>query len=152
MITSVGNPVVRRVRRLRKRMWRERTGRILVEGHRAVRSALFGGRVEVLLYTGTGERLRAEVVEEARAAGARTHEVAPSVMSYLTSATTAPDVLAVALMPSRSLASTGSAPRGIMLTKVHDPATLGSMMATAVAVDAPTIVIGPECADVFGPK
>jgi TrmH family RNA methyltransferase len=148
VITSVGNPVIRRVRRLRKRMWRERTSRVLVEGHRAVRSALSGGSVETVLYTPVAARLRADVIALAEGHGARAHEISPAVMSYLTSATTAPDVLAVAAMP---LARAMRGP-GLILSEVRDPATVGSVMASAAAVGFSSIVVAPGCADVFSGK
>jgi RNA methyltransferase, TrmH family len=151
VITSVGNPLIKRVRRLRKRMWRERTSRVLIEGHRAVRSAVSGRGVDTVLYTPTGARLRGEVLDAARSAGARAQEISPAVMAYLTSATTAPDVLAVGTSPLRRAESIGGGCT-IIFSEVKDPATLGSMMATAVAAGAGGLVIGPGCTDVLAPK
>lgn len=72
-------------------------------------------------------------------------------MSYLASATTAPSVIAVAPMPQRMLGSI-QASSGVIAAGVHDPATLGSILATSVAAGAHGLVIGPRCADVFAPK
>ncbi len=133
-------------------MWRERTSRVLVEGHRAVRSAVSSRGVETVLYTPTAAKLRSEVLDGARERGARMHEIAPSVKAYLTSATTAPDVVAVASAPEGRITALPPAPSGIVLSNVRDPAAVGSMLATAVSAGAPALVIGPGCADVLSPK
>ena len=154
MITSAGNPVVARVRRLRKPEWRERTSRLLVEGHRAVDGAVRAGvSIDDVFYTSIGTRARTDLLERARGCGARLHEVSPSVMSYLTSAATAPGVLAVAEMRSMPLSGLGpERAAGVLLRDVRDPATVGSILATTVASGGRCAMIAAGTADVFRPS
>lgn len=152
MISSVANPTVRRVRRLRKSSWRERTGRFLVEGHRAVEGALdAGAALDEIFLTPRGETARAAILERARAAGIKTTIVAPAIMEHWTGLPGAPDALAVApLREARDLR--GVTPPAIVLSAVHDPATAGGIMATAVGVGMRTIFAAPRTADVFEQK
>lgn len=152
MISSVGNPSIRRVRRLRKRTWRERRSLVLVEGHRSVAAALDAGvAVEQVFYTARAARLRAPLLATAKAAGARINEVSPEVMVHLTSVTTQPDVLGVApLRDARLEAVAGGS--AVLLRRVRDPATAGAIMATAAAVGMDAAVLTAGSVDAFLPK
>jgi TrmH family RNA methyltransferase len=152
VISSVANPTVRRVRRLRKSLWRERQGRFIVEGHRAVDAAVAAGaQVEDLFVTPKGERARTAVIERAHAAGLKTVTVAPAVMQHWTAVATAPDVLAVVKFAART--SLPDRPlNAVVLCGVHDPATAGAILATAAACGFRTAVIGPNSVDPYEAK
>lgn len=152
MISSVSNGAVKRIQRLRKREWRERTGRFLVEGHRSVRPALGSGRIEEVLHTPAARRLRPDVLERAEADGARLREVSPEVMAHLTSLATAPDVLGIARIHEPPLATLPAPLRGTMLEGVRDPATAGSIMAATVATGGVVALFAPSTVDAFSPK
>jgi len=146
VITSVGNPTIRRIRRLRKSMWRVRTGLFLVEGHRSVDVALrSGAAVEEIFATGRAERLRGSVLARARAHGVRTVEVSEDVMRHLTSVTTAPDVLAVVVMDTLHFVPPKPLP-AVVLIGVHDPSAAGA------ACGIRTAVFGSASVDPFEAK
>lgn len=150
MISSVANPTIRRVRRLRKRPWRERTGRFLVEGHRAVAVALTSGaRLEAIFHTPRAARLRGSLLGDARDAGVALHEVSEGVMAHLTSVATAPDTLGVAAMREGSLATVPSGASGVLLAGVRDPATAGGIMATAAAAGCAVAIAARGTADIY---
>lgn len=152
MISSVANPAIKRVRRLQKRRWRERSGRFLVEGHRAVASGIGAGSVDELFHTPSAERLRAGLLDAARAAGISTREVTPEVMASLTSVATAPDVLGIARLRGATL---GALPRpfsGAILLDVPDPATAGSILATVAATGGVAAIFAGSSVDPFEPK
>jgi TrmH family RNA methyltransferase len=149
-ISSTANNTVRSVRRLRKRAWRERRGLVLLEGKRTVTAALRAGvtLAEVLFTEGGGE---AALLEGAKRAGARVHEVTPEIMAHLTSAVSAPSILAVGPLVESSL---DAAPSGgaLVLDGVRDPAAVGGLIATAAAVGMASVAVGTGCADPFTPK
>jgi TrmH family RNA methyltransferase len=146
VISSVANPRIKRVRRLRKRSHREAQGLVLVEGHRAVNPALDAGAVLELLYASASAE--APAVQRVRAAGIDATEVSAEVMAYLTAAASAPGVLAVARMPQ----GTAHGARGVLLDRVRDPGVEGALISLAAATGAETAVILPGCADPFDPK
>lgn len=152
MISSVANPTVRRVRRLRKSLWRERQGRFIVEGHRAVEAALAAGAgIEELFVTPKGELARPGVIERAHAAGLKTTTVSPGVMAHWTSVATAPDVAAVVTFGARRTLPE-HALNAVVLSGVHDPATAGTILATAAACGFRAAVIGPNSVDPYEAK
>ncbi|MFA5889403.1 MAG: TrmH family RNA methyltransferase [Actinomycetota bacterium] len=154
MISSAGNPVIVRVRRLRKREWRERASRVLVEGARALEGAIRAGvTIDEVFYTSVASAGQTELLGRARGTGARLHEVTPGVMSHLTSVATAPGLLAVAEMRSVPLAALGpERSPGVLLGDVRDPATVGSILASAAATGARCALIAAGTADVFQPS
>ncbi len=149
MISSVSNPRIQRVGRLRKRERRERARRLLVEGHHGVTAALAAGALEQVLYVGAAERRHGAVLAEVRSTGAEATEVTPEVMAHLTSSSTAPSMLGVARIPGSAI---GSASTGVLLADVRDPATVGSLLALCAAVGGQAAVVLPGCADAFAPK
>lgn len=151
MITSIANPAIQRVRRLRKRMWRERRALYLVEGHRAVETGIdAGARMEEVFVTPDGIRLRRALVRDARAAGAHVREVSDEVMAYLTSTTSRPDTLGVAPMARASLHNAASP--AVLLSQVRDPANAGGVLAASASAAIATAIASPGTVDLFSPK
>lgn len=112
-----------------------------------------GARVEDLFFTEAAARNRADLLGACRGAGIRMAEVSGDVMAHLTSGTTAPDVLAVAGMPVTTLGSLrGARAGGVLLCGVHDPATAGSIVATAAGTGCPSAVFARGTADAFRPS
>lgn len=151
VISSHTNATVRRVRRLRKRAWRERKGSVLLEGRRTVLTALGAGvSLQDVFHTGAEGR-DDELLATAKAAGARIHAITADVMGHLTDAQKAPGVLAVGPLRASTL-STVAGGSAVVLDGIKDPATLGGVIATAAAAGVPAVVVADGCADVFTPK
>lgn len=152
MISSLSNPAVRRVRRLRKSLWRERERRFVVEGHRDVRAALdAGGTLYEVFCTSAGMDRRPALLEQARTVGAPVVHVAPAVMRSLSVQATAPDVLAVAAMTDLGTVPRPALPM-VVLRGVYDPADAGSVLAAAAATGIRSVVAAEATADVFSPS
>jgi TrmH family RNA methyltransferase len=147
VISSPNNPTIRRIRRLRKRAEREKRREFIVEGHRAVRVALdVRHAVHTILHLPAGATRHRQLLIDARDTGARLVEVAPDVMRVLTSAANPPDLAAVAELPR------GEGPPGgptLVLHAVRDPATVGSLLASAAAAGVARAVAVSGTADLF---
>ncbi len=154
MISNPNNPTIRQIRKLRKRRERDRAREMLVEGHRALGVALRAhARVSRVLHTKDAATRRADLLRDARAAGASVVEVSPAVMASLTSVETAPDVLGVADIPAvtadESLSRFGL---GAVLAGVRDPATAGSILASCAAAGGTVAIATKGTTDLFAPK
>lgn len=148
MISSVNNSTITRTRRLRKRAERLRRGAFIAEGHRAVRVALDAGcRLEIVLHTPAGGERHRRLLLDAADAGSRAVEASPGVMRALSSAANTPDVLAVAPIPAS--VETGSGPV-LVLSVVRDPATVGTLLASAAAAGVRRAVAVRGTADLYG--
>jgi len=135
MISSPHNEKLKLVRKLRERKHREREGLFATEGEDLVEAGLAAG-VEphfVLSAAGSdldGEEVERELLDEVSALGSGTRTIAVWPISW---------------------ASEANGPC-VYLHGVADPGNVGAVVRTAHALVGGTVVLGPGCADPFGPK
>jgi TrmH family RNA methyltransferase len=135
MIESPQNEKLKLVRKLRERKHREREGAFVTEGEDLVEAGLAAGAEPRFVLTMAGSGLAGEEVEAELLAG----------VSSLGSGTRA-----IAVWPQRWAEPGGSS--CIYLHGVADPGNVGTIVRTAHALLDGTVVLGPGCADPFGPK
>jgi TrmH family RNA methyltransferase len=135
MISSPHNEKLKLVRKLRERRAREREGLFATEGEDLVEAGLAAGAEPRFLLSAAGSGLGGEEVEPQLLAAA----------SALGSGTRA-----IAVWP-RAWASAAEPPC-VYLHGVADPGNVGAIVRSAHALLDGTVVLGPECADPFGPK
>ncbi len=138
-----------RAARLKKRAFRERDARFLVEGAQAVREALGAGRLETLFHAAPDHR----VVQEAVGAGVEVLHVSDEVMARLTSTVTPQGLVGVAPfvdVPARALP--GQAGCVALLHAVRDPGNAGTVLRSADAAGADGVVFSEASVDVYNPK
>ncbi len=150
MITSPKNAKVARAIKLKKRAYRERERRFLVEGAQAVGEALGSSAgVEALFHTGGS----GQVVERAARAGVDVDLVSGEVMGRLTSTVTPQGLVAVA--PFVDVGVDGIPGRGgcvAVLHAVRDPGNAGTVLRSADAAGADAVVFTSSAVDVYNPK
>jgi TrmH family RNA methyltransferase len=135
MISSPQNEKLKLVRKLRERKHREREGLFATEGEDLVEAGLAAGGDPHFLHSAAGSDLGGEEVEPGLLAE----------VSALGSGTRA-----IAVWP-QAWASEASSPC-LYLHGVADPGNVGAIVRTAHALAGGTVVLGPDCADPFGPK
>jgi RNA methyltransferase, TrmH family len=135
MITSTHNQHLKEIRRLQRRRARERAGRFVAEGEDLLAAADAAGWPAVERFVAAGSGLRGTEVEADALAAAST----------LGSGTRA-----LALYEQRWTAPAG--PLCVYLHGVHDPGNVGAVLRSALAFGAASVVLGPDCADPYGPK
>jgi len=135
-ITSPNNEQLKEVRKLAGRKWRDKTRTFVAEGEDLIDAAAAAGWEPELLLTAAGSGLRGE-------------EVAPHLLkqvSLLGSGTRA-----IAVYPQR-WAPAPVGPVCVALWGVNDPGNVGTVLRSAVAFGAGSVVLGPGTADPYGPK
>ncbi len=135
MISSPQNEKLKLVRKLRERKHREREGLFATEGEDLVEAGLAAGAEPRFLLSATGSDLGGEEVEPELLAD----------VSVLGSGTRT-----IAVWP-QAWANEASSPC-VYLHGVADPGNVGAIVRTAHALTGGTVVLGPDCADPFGPK
>jgi RNA methyltransferase, TrmH family len=135
MISSPHNEKLKLVRKLRERKHRDAEELFVTEGEDLVEAGLAAGAEPRFLLSAAGSELDGEEVEP--------HLLAE--VSALGSGTRA-----IAVWPR--VWAGEEQPPCIYLHGVADPGNVGAIVRTAHGLLGGTIVLGPDCADPFGPK
>jgi TrmH family RNA methyltransferase len=134
MITSTHNEKLKLIRRLGRRRSREREGLFVGEGEDLLAAARAAGVEPIELLTAGGEGLGGTEVEPALLAG----------VSKLGSGTRT-----IGVWQERWVDQ--PVPPCVYLHGVSDPGNVGTVIRTALALVGGSVVLGPECADPYGP-
>jgi RNA methyltransferase, TrmH family len=135
-ITSPNNEQLKEVRKLAGRKWRDKTRTFVAEGEDLIDAAAVAGWEPELLLSEAGSGLPGEEV-----AGHLLKQV-----SLLGSGTRA-----IAVYPQR-WAPAPIGPVCVALWGVNDPGNVGTVLRSALAFGAASVVLGPGTADPYGPK
>jgi len=154
LISSLSNPLVKRVRALRHVKARTRSGTFLVEGLHHIGSALEAGwRLETLLYapsllsSGFGPSL----LESARAAGVLPQPVSEAVMESVTDKENPQGALAVVRQKRTAPGELGKVASGVALVAPQDPGNVGTILRTVEAAGVESFFQLDGGVDLFHP-
>ena len=149
------------IARLRQRKYRERDGAFLVEGVRAVQSAVDGGAEVIDLIV---ERRRADDADfaaivtqvgdlmQADATVVDVKVVDEPTMARLSDVMASQGVLAVVRMPDRDASRLVGYERVLALDGVQDPGNAGTLIRTAAWFGIDGVLAGAGTVDFFNPK
>ena len=135
-ITSPHNEHLKELRKLQRRRARDRAGRFVAEGEDLLAAADAAGWPALERYCAAGSGLPGVEVEPS----------ALAAVSTLGSGTRALGVYEERWAP----APVG--PLCVYLHAVHDPGNIGAIVRSALAFGGSSVVLGPGCADPYGPK
>ncbi|HWI08389.1 MAG TPA: RNA methyltransferase [Solirubrobacteraceae bacterium] len=134
-ITSSHNDKLKEIRKLARRRTRDDAGRFVAEGEDLVAAAASSGWAPLTLLAAAGSGLDGVEVE-------------PDLLAAVSGLGSGTRQLGV-------YASRWSVPAGplcVALWGVGDPGNVGTILRSALAFGASSVVLGPGCADAFGPK
>jgi RNA methyltransferase, TrmH family len=135
MIASPHNEKLKLVRKLRERKHREREGLFVTEGEDLVEAGLAAGAEPRFVLSAAGS-------------GPGGEEVEPDLLAQVSSLGSG--TRAIGVWP-QSWATAAAAPC-VYLHGVADPGNVGAIVRSASALLGGTVVLGPGCADPYGPK
>jgi len=154
LLTSLANPLVKKIRALKGRKGRTESDSFLVEGLHHVGSVLEAGwDVEALLYAPdllTGG-YAASLLDSARRNGNSPQPVSAKVMDSLTEKDNPQGILALVKQRSLHLADLGMIRSGVALVSPQDPGNLGTILRTIDAVGADALFLLDGGVDLYHP-
>lgn len=159
-LTSVRSARVTAAHRLAKRSFRGKERRFLAEGPQAVREAVAhpgtpAGRTLIELYaTPAAAERHADLVADARAAGAAVLTATPEVMAEIADTVTPQGLVGVCrFLDSPFEAVLAARPRLVaVLAHVRDPGNAGTVLRCADAAGADAVVLTDASVDLYNPK
>ncbi len=156
-ITSLTNPKVKRVVKLRKRAQRDEEGVLLIEGYRELKRALDNDhRPSALFYCpelfqGGHE---SELIERCRAVGAEVWSCNESVFRKMAYRDRPEGLLALASQIRLSLNDLAlpDAPLLLIAEHIEKPGNLGTMLRSADAAGVHAVIVCDRCTDINNPN
>lgn len=156
-ITSLQNPRVKQLVRLRERRERDEAGLFLVEGYREVRRALEKGvKLKELYFSPDwflGENEPA-LIEQSRQAGAQLFELSKDAFAKVAYRERPDGLLAVAPQWKRTLddLQLGPAPFLLVCESIEKPGNLGTILRSADAAGCDGVILCDAVTDIFNPN
>lgn len=142
VISAKDNKLVKYVKKLGKKSFRDETGCFVAEGERLVRDLYEKGAVIEKLFIAEGKDFGIEARES--------YHVTESVFLSMTDTTNPQGVLAVI---KKTLYTSGDiAEPAVICDRISDPGNLGTIIRTADSAGFGSVVLLPGCADVYSPK
>lgn len=135
-ITSPQNERLKDLRRLARKRGRDESGRFVAEGEDLLQAADAAGWRALERYCASGSGLGGTEVE-------------PDVLAHVSQLGSGTRALAVY---EQRWAPAPLGPLAVYLHGIADPGNVGTVLRSALAFGAACVVLGPGCADPFGPK
>ncbi len=153
VITSLTNPRVKRIVRLRKARERRREGVLLAEGWREVGRALAAG-LELIEWFACRELVEASESNRADWPGVEPTWVSAAVLAKMAYHDKPEGVLGVFAVPNWSLGELAENHNGLYLVAVgtEKPGNLGAMVRTAAVAGCDAVLAVGPAVDVFNPN
>ncbi|MBO6718066.1 MAG: RNA methyltransferase [Rhizobiaceae bacterium] len=153
-VTSTANPIVKDIRALAVKKYRDQTGTFMAEGLKLVIEALDLGwtiRTLVIAKSGKANPAVGKVAARTVAAGGLVLEASEKVLTAITRRDNPQAVLGVFEQRYRPLAEISPQPGEVWvaLDRVRDPGNLGTIVRTADAVGASGVILVGDTTDPF---
>lgn len=154
-ITSLSNPAVKDLVKLRQHRERAKRGMILIDGARALRMALCNGfPVSAVYFAQAAADKQADILRKTQDAGGRVQAVTPAVFRKISYGDQPDGLLGVAPCPRVTLADLPGASRPLYLVAegLEKPGNLGAMLRSADAASATALVLCDGRTDIWNPN
>jgi TrmH family RNA methyltransferase len=152
IITSAANPTIRLARSLHRKRVRQRERAVLVEGVRAIRTAVQAGtplRV-LILHAGRREQISDDLLEPLTSTAERIVFVASELFEQVAETEHPQPVIAICELPKQHFPQ--NCTFVLAIDGVRDPGNLGTLIRTAAAAGADGVALLPGTVDPYNAK
>ncbi len=148
-IQAVKNPLIKDLRKLHKKKYRDEQGRYLLEGfHLVEEAAANGAEINAVLVNQRGLQEWREWLQENQQK--EQYLVSDEVMEGLSDLPAPQGIVAVVVKKNQEPKISGG--RWLLLDRVQDPGNVGTMVRTADAAGFAGVILGKGCADPYSTK
>ncbi len=144
MITSRQNALIKEIKALEDKKYRDKTGKYIVESVKTVNEAIFcKEQIELIVGTSKGLSFLCDK-------SLKQEEVSEELFSYISTEVSPQGLLAIVKKPTREFVEPKDS--CIFLDGISDPSNMGAIIRTAAASDYKEIYIDKDCCDPYSPK
>ena len=154
-ITSLSNPTVKNLVKLRQHRERAKQGMLLIDGARALHMALRNGfSVSAVYFSQAVADKQADLIQKAQDAGGRLQPVTPAVFRKISYGEHPDGLLGVAPCPHMPLANLPRVDRPLYLVAegLEKPGNLGAILRSADAAGATAFILCDGRTDIWNPN
>ncbi len=138
LYSSVNNPKIKELSKLKIKKFRDKQNMFLIEGMHLVKEAYESGLLkELLLLKGTEFQLDVE-----------TNYITKNVLKHLSQVESPSGIIGIC----RAKEMTLQGKKLLILDSVQDPGNIGTIIRSSVAFNIDTIIINDKCADIYSDK
>lgn len=149
IITSTANPIIKRIRALGVKKYRDEDGLFIVEGLRHVGDALANGwEVNTLVFSNKARPQAQEIIGKYKV---KALEVTDDILANITQRDNAQPLLGVFKQRMQNIDSVKDG-LWLGLEEIRDPGNLGTIIRTADAVAVKGIILIGNCCDPWSPE
>ena len=158
LITSLTNPKIKHIVRLRERRARDKAGEFLIEGYRELSRAVTGGQAITDLYIcpqlflGSNENKLIDAIKGTGAEIFKCHESVFQKMSYRDRPDGLIGVAKQNLQTLKDIPQSATSPFYIVAEAVEKPGNLGTILRSSDAVDVDGLILCDKCTDIYNPN
>ncbi|NEO26645.1 MAG: RNA methyltransferase [Kamptonema sp. SIO4C4] len=153
MITSLQNPLVKRLRKLRQLKGRRSQSLYLLEGTNLVEAVCEGGyALETVCCTEEWQTRYPQLWEQAKTLAERSEVVTPAVLEAIATTVNPDGVIATVSQGNLPLEPPERLSLGLILERVQDPGNLGTIIRTAVAAGVEGVWLSADSVELGNPK
>lgn len=152
MLTSVHNPRVKQMVRLKDKRERDETGQFLIEGYREIASAVKGGVEFVAVYYCPNLYLGVNEEELISSMKAPSYEVATDIFKKISYRDRPDGLIAIAVQMKKTLSDLKKTDFLVIAQSVEKPGNLGTILRSADAAGADGVLIVDRCTDIYNPN
>ncbi len=132
---------------------REAERKFVIEGPRAVESALISGvEVEAVYFEPSSSETASKVLEMAAEIGYRTYETVSGVLERAADAVSPQSVAAIASFVDVDISQIDPDSYIVVMAGVRDPGNAGTLIRSSLAAGAAAVILCDQCVDIYNPK
>lgn len=143
-ITSVNNELIKETSKLQEKKYRDKTGKFLVEGYKAVEEAVqYGISIDKVFL------LKDKTFNFDKN---KTIYVTEQVMKKICTTTSSPEIIAIGNIKKYDFELLKSAKKVALFENINDLGNLGTIIRTSTAIGIDAIILYGDTVDIYNPK
>ncbi|MBR1907452.1 RNA methyltransferase [bacterium] len=143
-ITSANNDLVKDFSKLKEKKYRDKTGKFILEGYKAVEGAISSNIEIEKIFLLNGKNFSFDKNKIIY-----TNE---TVLKKISTTTTPPEIIAIGKQKRLDLTDLKTVKRAALFENINDLGNLGTILRTAAATDLDAIILYGNTVDIYNPK